>query len=89
MEECGKAGAMPQKCERAEKLGQCPRNVKGVKSWGNAPEIEKRQMIGNEEEYAPVVRRFSFLQKYIVHKLAHIYPGIFQTNYCFSIHIFL
>ena len=80
---------MPQKREWAEKLGQCPRNVKGVKSWGNAPEIEKRQMIGNEEEYAPVVRRFSFLQKYIVHKLAHIYPGIFQTNYCFSIHIFL
>ena len=23
-----KAGAMPQKCERAEKLGHCPRNRK-------------------------------------------------------------
>ena len=80
---------MPQKYERAEKLGQCPRNVKGVKSWGNAPEIEKRLMIDSEERNAPVVCRFSLLQKYIVHKLAHIYPGIFQTNYCFSIHIFL
>ncbi len=39
MEECGKAGAMPQKCEWAEKLGQCPRNVNGRKSWGNAPEM--------------------------------------------------
>ena len=27
MEECGKAGAMPQKCEWAEKLGQCPRKT--------------------------------------------------------------
>ena len=57
-----KLGHCPLKCKRAEKLGQCPRNVKGVKSWGNAPEIEKRQMIGNEEEYAPVVRRFSFFR---------------------------
>jgi hypothetical protein len=61
-EESGKAGAMPQKRKRAEKLGQCPRNVKGQKSWGNAPEKEKRQMIGSEEEYAPVVCRFSVFQ---------------------------
>jgi hypothetical protein len=40
---------MPQKCKRAEKLGQCPRK-------------EKRQMIGSEEEYAPVVCRFSVSQ---------------------------
>jgi hypothetical protein len=32
-----------------EKLGQCPRK-------------EKRQMIGSEEEYAPVVCRFSVSQ---------------------------
>ena len=44
-----KAGAMPQKRKRAEKLGQCPRK-------------EKRQMIGSEEENAPVVCRFSVSQ---------------------------
>ena len=27
----------------------CPRNGRERKSWGNAPEIEKRQMIGSEE----------------------------------------
>ena len=40
---------MPQKCKRAEKLGQCPRK-------------EKRQMIGSEEENASVVCRFSASQ---------------------------
>jgi hypothetical protein len=53
---------MPQKRKRAEKLGQCPRNERGQKSWGNAPEKEKRQMIGSEEENAPVVCRFSVSQ---------------------------
>ena len=48
-EESGKAGAMPRKCKRAEKLGQCPRK-------------EKRQMIGSEEEYAPVVCAFQFFR---------------------------
>jgi hypothetical protein len=47
---------------RAKKLGQCPRNERGQKSWGNAPEKEKRQMIGSEEENAPVVCRFSVSQ---------------------------
>ncbi len=53
---------MPQKWKREEELGQCPRNVKGQKSWGNAPEIEKRQMIGNEEENAPVSADFQFFR---------------------------
>jgi len=47
---------------REEELGQCPRKVNGRKSWGNAPEKEKRQMIGSEEENAPVVCRFSVSQ---------------------------
>ena len=41
-----KAGAMPQKREWVEKLGQCPRNVKGQKSWGNAPEMKEGRKAG-------------------------------------------
>ena len=47
---------------REEELGQCSRNVKGQKSWGNAPEIEKRQMIGSEESMRRLSAAFHFLR---------------------------
>ena len=53
----------------------------GEKSWGNAPEIEKRQMIGSEEKNAPVFLLLFSFSEIPVHKLVESIQNIFLGDF--------